>query len=216
MTLTSSKIRDFYDAFGKKQDKQFYEDAAIDHLIEHGEFEKAGYVVEFGCGTGKLASRLLTEILPDDCRYLCLDISQTMISLCRDNTKAFYGRATCVKTEGEPELQLPDQIADRFVSTYVLDLMSEKDAESLIDAAYRLLQPGGKLCLASLTHGVDLVSRTVELLWNAAYRVSPKMTGGCRPVELAKYIRSGKWAVAHNATMVEYGVPSEVLIAKRL
>ena len=64
MTLTSSKIRDFYDAFGKKQDKQFYEDAAIDHLIEHGEFEKAGYVVEFGCGTGKLASRLLTEILP--------------------------------------------------------------------------------------------------------------------------------------------------------
>jgi len=34
------------------------------------QLQAAASVVEFGCGTGKLAERLLRDVLPPSCRYL--------------------------------------------------------------------------------------------------------------------------------------------------
>jgi ubiquinone/menaquinone biosynthesis C-methylase UbiE len=205
--FTYDEAKNFYDSFGKKQDKQFYEETAIDALIEQGEFTDAKNIVEFGCGTGKLASRLLENVSPDNCRYSGIDISQTMISLCHENIKPFSDRA---------KLDTPDQSADRFLSAYVLDLLSENDVAILLNEAYRILMPDGYLCLASLTHGVTLTSRFVELLWNGLYKLKPSIVGGCRPIDLTTHLPGDKWHIAHDSTMVSYGVPSQVVIAKKL
>ncbi len=98
--LTYDEAERFYDSFGIKQDRQIYEESAINALLEHGEFAKAKNVVEFGCGTGRLASLLLTGFLPGDCYYFGIDISQTMIDICRDKIKLFSERAKCFKSEG--------------------------------------------------------------------------------------------------------------------
>ncbi len=97
VTLNKEKLRQFYDRFGSKQDKQgFYEDAALDALIRHGEFQSAQSVFEIGCGTGKLAARLLSDHLPDSARYVGIDLSSTMADLCADDatsesaTKRFH------------------------------------------------------------------------------------------------------------------------------
>ncbi|NOZ10853.1 MAG: class I SAM-dependent methyltransferase [Gammaproteobacteria bacterium] len=214
--LSYCEVIKFYDAFGKRQDKQFYEKAAINDLIEQGQFDEAKNIIEFGCGTGKLASRLLACITPDSCHYLGVDISQTMVSLCRKNIGSFSERATCYKTEGESRIDAPDQTADRFISTYVLDLLTEEDAISLLNEAHRVLLPGGYLCLASLTHGISFVSRIVEILWRRLYQLKPFIVGGCRPINLKKYLQNDQWHVVHDPVIVSYGVPSEVVIAKRL
>ena len=60
MVLTRSQAQTFYDRFGRKQDAQaFYEDGALDDLIDHAAFEQVEKVFELGCGTGRFASRLL-------------------------------------------------------------------------------------------------------------------------------------------------------------
>ena len=67
-TLTSAQARAYYDGYGAKQDTQgWYEDKAMDELCAHAAFKEAGAVLEFGCGTGKLAHRLLDEELPVSC-----------------------------------------------------------------------------------------------------------------------------------------------------
>ncbi|MGE5248130.1 MAG: class I SAM-dependent methyltransferase, partial [Verrucomicrobiota bacterium] len=82
MTLSHEEARAFYDRFGAKQDWQrFYEDRAIADLIAHASFGKAGAVLEFGSGTGRLAETLLARHLPPTARYLALDVSGTMVSL---------------------------------------------------------------------------------------------------------------------------------------
>ena len=74
--LSPSAIRAFYDRFGKKQDSQaFYENPALDDLIGHADFQAAGYVFEFGCGTGRFALHLVERLLPASSRYLGYDIS---------------------------------------------------------------------------------------------------------------------------------------------
>jgi len=211
--LTYKEAQKFYDAFGKKQDRQFYEESAINDLIAHGNFSDAKNIVEFGCGTGKLASRLLKDVLPADCHYTGVDISQTMVNLCRENLRHYPDRAKCLQSKGKPILNIAAKSADHFISTYVLDLLSGEDITILLNEACRVLMPGGYLCLAGLTHGVSAVSRLVEQVWSCIYKIKPSLVGGCRPLEFAKYLETDKWHIIHDVVIESYAVPSQVLIA---
>ncbi len=213
--LTYKEAQTFYDSFGRKQERQFYEESAINDLIAHGRFRDAENIVEFGCGTGKLALRLFLDVLPAHCQYVGVDISRTMIDLCQDSLRPYAGRAKCMKNEGHPILNLAVHSADRFISTYVLDLLSAKDIDVLLSEAHRILVPGGLLCLACLTHGVTLLSRMVERGWRGLYKLSPSLVGGCRPVDMAEHLRTDRWHIVHDALIESYAVPSEVLIAKK-
>lgn len=213
--LTHGQAKKFYDLFGAKQDKQFYEKSAINELVKHGGFIEAKNVIEFGCGTGKLAFYLLNNVLPNNCQYTGFDISQTMVDLCRKNIALFSGRARCYESLGEPIINLPDNSVDHFVSTYVLDLLSEEDIHALLNSAYNILSPRGYLCLAGITHGVTPISRIVESIWKSVFRINPKIVGGCRPIKVSEKLDKHRWEIIFSSTVISYGIPSEVLVARK-
>ena len=63
--ISHEEARVFYDKFGSKQDWQrFYEDPAVRDLIGHLSLDAAGSVIEFGCGTGRVAESLLAASPP--------------------------------------------------------------------------------------------------------------------------------------------------------
>ena len=50
--LSRDEAKAFYDRFGAKQDSQgFYEDRALEDLMEHVDVDEAEAGFEFGCGT---------------------------------------------------------------------------------------------------------------------------------------------------------------------
>jgi ubiquinone/menaquinone biosynthesis C-methylase UbiE len=211
--LSYSEARSYYDNFGKKQDAQgFYEDPALDDLIVHACFKDAQKVFEFGCGTGKFAARLLAEHLPSSATYLGCDVSPIMIDLAAQRLKVYAERATVVRSDGAVHFPLPDHSVDRVVSSYVLDILSEEDTRLVFTEAHRVLTPGGKLCLASLTRGVTLPSRIVSLLWMAVFGMRASWVGGCRPIHLEPYIDQNRWQLEHRGVVTPFGVPSEVFI----
>ena len=214
MVLTHSQAKKFYDRFGSKQDSQaFYEDAALDDLIGHSAFEGATSVFEFGCGTGRLAERLLAKHLPSDAVYFGVDISSTMIKLARARIDPYSDRAKVQQTEGTVVFPLANQSADRVVSTYVLDLLSLADIDDALAEARRVLVPGGKLCLISLTMGHSMVSRVVSRLWSIAFRLHAPLVGGCRPIQLDAFIDRLGWRLEYRNVISQFGIASEVLVA---
>jgi ubiquinone/menaquinone biosynthesis C-methylase UbiE len=214
MVLRRSQAQKFYDHFGKKQDAQaFYEDAALDVLIAHGAFEQAEKVFEFGCGTGRFASRLLTKHLSPTASYLGIDLSRTMINLAEQRISPCVGRAKVAQSDGSMHFPVPDHSVDRVVSTYVFDLLSEEDIGMAISEAGRVLMPGGKLCLVSLSNGVTFASRAVCTLWSAAFRLHATLVGGCRPIRLDSYFDQRSWHIEFHEVVTRFGVPSEILIA---
>jgi len=214
MVLTPSQAKTFYGRFGSKQDAQaFYEDAAIDDLIAHASLEQAETVFELGCGTGRLALRLLSEQLPPSASYLGIDVSQTMIDLAKHRLLPFSERAKVERSDGSMRFPLPDHSVDRFVSTYVFDLLSDQDIRDAIREAHRVLKPGEKLCLASLTGGITPVSRVVSALWSLTFRLRASPVGGCRPIRLASYLERHAWSVDYRSVVVRFGISSEVLVA---
>jgi SAM-dependent methyltransferase len=211
--LTAAEARRFYDRFGAKEDSQgFYGNPALDDLLAHAGFESARAVFEFGCGTGKLAARLLGEFLPPSATYLGSDVSPVMVALAERRLKRYGARARVVQTDGSARFPIPDRSVDRVVSTYVLDLLSEEDTRVVFAEARRALAPDGRLCLASLTAGKTGFSRVVTYLWTALFRASPSLIGGCRPVILERYLDRERWRVEHKKVVAPFGVPSEVLV----
>lgn len=212
--LTPAEARRFYDRLGSRQDWQgFFENPAINEMIGHAAFGEAHSVFEFGCGTGALAARLLQHLLPADARNDGMDISGTMVSLARERLKPWSDRAHVHQSEGSPNIVEPDSSFDRFVSTYVFDLLAPDFIDQLLSEAHRLLVPGGKLCLVSMTFGASPLSRAVCWGWQRLWRFRPGIVGGCHPIELSGYLRTDFWKVDHQTKVTSWGITSEVLVA---
>ncbi len=215
-TLSKEEAKAFYDRFGAKQDRHaFYEDRATADLIAHAEFAAARRVFEFGCGTARFAEQLLDSHLPATCSYEAVDISSTMVQLARSRLARFGDRARVQLGCGEMTVDARDATFDRFVSNYVLDLLSDDDIRALIAEAHRVVAPDGLLCQLSLTHGRTRLSRLVTSTWKSVYALSPKLLGGCRAIELCDYLPREHWRLRHRNVVSSFGVSSEVVVAAR-
>jgi ubiquinone/menaquinone biosynthesis C-methylase UbiE len=214
MVLSRAQARSFYDGFGEKQDSQsFYEDAALEDLVAHGDFEQADSVFELGCGTGRFAYSLIKDHLSSSASYVGTELSGVMAKIAQQRLSAYTDRAKVEKTEGAIVFPVPDQFVDRVVSTYVLDLLSESDIHLAVAEASRVLKPGGRFCLVSLTDGTTFISGIVSRLWNLVFRLRPSLVGGCRPIHLASLFDDDAWSISYRNVITGFGVPSEVLIA---
>ena len=213
-TLTIEEARSYYNHFGIKQDSQsFYEASALQALVENSHFDQATSVFEFGCGTGHFALELLTKHLPPTAQYSGIDISTTMIQISSSRLAPFSQRATVVLAPEGAILPAKDNSVDRFVASYVLDLLSIESAAKVLDEAYRTLSPKGLLCLASLTKGISPISRFTMRVWQGLFSMNPAWVGGCRPTELTDFLQADMWNVHYKKVLVAWGIPSEVVVA---
>lgn len=212
--LSRSEARAVYDRIGRRQDAQaFYEDPALDVLVAHGAFDDAQSILEVGCGTGRLAERLLRAHCPPEARYVGRDLSPRMVEIARDRLAPFGERATVVQTDGALKLDRPAESADRVVATYLLDLLSADDVRGVLAEAHRVLGSGGRLCLAGLTWGESRLGRAVSAVWSGLHALRPNWVGGCRPLHAQPFLEDGPWALRHREVVRVWGVPSEVLVA---
>ncbi|MCB0102620.1 MAG: class I SAM-dependent methyltransferase [Anaerolineales bacterium] len=209
--LTQTETEKFYDALGAKQDGAgYYEDVTLAQLSRFADFESAISIVEFGCGTGRFAEEMLRL---NNASYWGCDVSATMIQLSKKRLATFSERVTLVKSSGDLSLPLPDNSADRFVSNYVLDILSADEIEAVLREAKRILKPDGLLCLTGLTHGKGLFSKAWTAFWNLRFDLNPKWVGGCRPVALTDFLDG--WEVLHHNIVTVRGISSEVVVGSK-
>ena len=214
--ITHAQAQRFYDRMGRAQDaRPVSERRALDALAAHGDFAHAAALVEFGCGTGRFAARLLREQLPGDATYLGLDVSPRMVELAGAAVAPWAARARVELTDGAVHLPLADASCDRVVSTYVLDLLSPADATAFVAEARRVLRPGGLLALASLAPGGTTPARLVTALWQAVWRLNPALLGGCRPLSLRTLLDPREWEVRAGFSVTDWFLSSDVLVAAR-
>ncbi len=209
--LSHADVETFYDAFGARQDGAgYYEDVTLAELTRFANFETATSIVEFGCGTGRFAEEMLRL---NNASYWGCDISATMIELSRKRLEKYGERVTLMKSTGETILPLQDESCDRFVSNYVLDILSVDEIESVLGEARRILKPDGLLCLTGLTFGEGLFSKAWTAFWNLRFDLNPKWVGGCRPVALREFLDG--WELIHHNVVTVGGISSEVVVAKK-
>lgn len=213
-TLTPEEAGRVYDRIGRFQDWQgFYEAPAARELEAQAAFESSGAVFELGCGTGAYAQRLLDGPLPSEAVYRGVDVSSKMVGLASGRLRRFGERAGVELVSGRPPLPGPDHSFDRFLAIYVFDLLSVELAAGLLDEAHRLLTGDGLLCLVGLAQGETKTARAVSSLWEALWRRSPSLVGGCRPIDVSGLL-DDRWQLAHVQTVTAWAITSQVVVAQ--
>ena len=214
--LSQQQAKSFYDRLGGKQDLQaFYEVPATTDLIAHAAFEAAQSVFECGCGTGAFAERLLSRHLPSRPGCLAVDSSSTMVRLAQARLARFGACVTVRQTDGSLQFDEVSGSFERFVSTYVLDLLSTTDTTHLLAEAHRLLAPEGRLWQVESHLWLDLTCWLVTWTWTRIHALEPRLVGGCRPVELRDCLLHSRWHIDYARVITRFGVPSEVVVASR-
>ncbi len=212
MALSLDQARSVYDRIGRVQDWQaFYEDATTERLVANAALGADQTIFEFGCGTGRLAAHLL-ESLPASVDYLGVDISPVMIDLATSRLATWADRAKAMLVDGSLPLPAEDGFADRVLSTFVFDLLDADYARAVLDDLRRILDPSGRLCVASLTHGDRLLERAVSRSWTRLWRVAPQLVGGCRPIAMSALL-GHDWHVEHHSRVHRWGLVTDVVIA---
>lgn len=212
--LSHAQARAIYDRLGAKQDAgAYYEEPALANLLHQGRWTAVNTLLEFGCGTGSFAQKLLNHHLPPAAHYLGMDQSRTMVQLAASRLHEFRPRATVLLSGGAVKLLAADQSLDAVTSNYVLDLLAVADIETFLAEAHRVLRPEATLGLVGLTYGNTPLSRLVMAGWQLRYQLLPASVGGCRPMQLTQFLDRRLWRLRHHAVVTVRGLASEVLIA---
>ena len=118
---------------------------------------------------------------------------------------------------------MPDSVAfaeqlsfpvDRFVLTYVLDLMPPKAIDGFMQVfKSKARSEDARVCVVNLTYGVDSISRVITNIWQLLYvTIGGQYVGGCKPFDATGYFGSKKFPRMHLENVVSTGLPSQVLV----
>ena len=207
--ISHEAARRYYDGLARAHDlAERYEGRAKARALALLQVGTGQHVVNVGVGTGLDHIRLVHAVGPGGLA-LGLDLSRVMLALTRERTHAPVCQADALR------LPLPNETCDRVFCAYLLDLLPEREIATVLAELYRILRPGGRIALVSLTDGTTLASRAVIAAWRAIHAINPLILGGCRPVHLTGLVRAAGFIDLESETIVQFGIPSEIVAARR-
>lgn len=209
-TVPTEWARRFYDWLGARHDLGArFERRAKARALRRLDLAPGQCVLNVGVGTGKEQAQIEQAIAPEGIPY-GIDISTVMLDLTRKRSR----RSRLCQADAH-HLPFASRRFHRLFSSYVLDLIPAPDLPLVLAEFHRVLRPGGRLVLVSMTEGVNWPSRTLMALWKAAYTIHPLACGGCRPVQLSQLVPPAGFRQVEREIVVQLGFPSEILVATR-
>lgn len=204
-TISRSQARQIYNRLGRDLERaNRFEGHAKAMALALLDVRHGMHVLHVGVGTGHEHAALQHAVAPDG-MLIGYDLARGMLQLTRQRVDT----ALC---EGDA-LHMPfvSQHFDCVFSAYMLDLIPLAEIPLILHEFHRLLRPGGRLVLVSLTEGIDRASRLFVAGWKLAYQLNPQRMGGCRPLQLADLLRGAGFRVERQI-VIQRGFPSEVLL----
>ena len=119
----------------------------VGHPVSHSGLRSGETVLDLGCGAG-IDTLLAAQAVGVSGRVIGLDMTPEMADRARRNASA-AGLSNVEIREGMiEEIPLPDACVDVVVSNGVLNLSTRKSR--VLAEAWRVLHPGGRICIADL------------------------------------------------------------------
>ena len=179
------------------------------------EIEPGAHVLEIGCGTGELASILLSH---GATRVEGFDLSPSMIAVARERIKKEgLDERLRVRQMGVDGMDgLPPDTYDTVVSTLVFSELTPDERRFALKHAFRVLKPGGRLVIGDEVVPTDIKHRIVYQVVRAAmliltYLVSKAATRPLR--DLAREVTVASFVVAKETR--SHGGAFVLLVAQR-
>ena len=209
--IPSKKIRWLYDFISPFYEYVTrYERDAKKKGINIADIKPGFTVLDVAVGTGQTLHELLKMV--GQYGVVCgIDLSTKMLKTTRNRIQD-----AAIVTQGHLTLgdarRLPyrEDMFDVVFNSYMLDLIDTPEILFILDEFKRVLKPGGRLVVVSLSKGPTWYSNMKLYEW--VYQFCPTLLGGCRPIFCKPFMEDlGFKNINREFVLVGRMMPSEIV-----
>jgi ubiquinone/menaquinone biosynthesis C-methylase UbiE len=200
-----TRVAPVYEAWARATESK-----ARRRVLELAEVRPGEDVLEVATGTGVQLVRLARANATG--RTVGVEISPGMLA----QTRRHLERAELAETvelldASALELPLADESFDLLVNSYMLDLLPRDDIPGALTEFKRVLKPGGRLVLSSMTKG----ERRAHRIWDWAYAHGFVVTANCRGVLAEPVLRELDFTDVTREYLAQMLFPTEIVTARK-
>lgn len=215
VTRTKQEAKRFYDHMSKIYDylTRVFERKYAEMTLERLCLEEGETVLEIGFGTGHCLERMATSVGKTGKAY-GIDISSGMLQVTRrrldkagliDRVELYCGDAV--------SLPYGDNTFDAVFISYTLELFDTPEIPRLLQEVRRVLKPGGRLAVVSLSK--ENGASTMLRLYEWAHKKWPKYLD-CRPIYVEQCLRDAGYDIRKKEKVESFGLPSEIVVVVKI
>jgi demethylmenaquinone methyltransferase/2-methoxy-6-polyprenyl-1,4-benzoquinol methylase len=184
-----------------------FEEKAIIHGLALARVLPGERILDVAAGPGKVMALLAKQAGEPGCT-VGVDLSPRMLHVARRRSP----KAALIQADARL-LPFGEGVFDLVWSSYFLDLLPTAELTPLLREFRRVLRPGGRLLLVSLSQKSE-----TPTLWERVYRITPSrlvpyLFGGCRPIQSAPFAQAAGF-VEVERHVVSQVFDSEIVIAR--
>jgi ubiquinone/menaquinone biosynthesis C-methylase UbiE len=201
-----TRLSKWYDRFGSSEEPHIAEGLRLLN-VQPGE-----RVLEVGFGTGR-SLIALAHAVGSTGRVIGVDLAEGMIAVAREQLRK-EGAANGVMLNRGSALHLPYATGalDAVFSSFMLDLIDTPDIPCVLSEIRRVLKPGGRVGLVSMSKACE--GNVIVKVYERFHRWLPKLID-CRPIYLENAVESAGLHCEVHQTRSMWGIPVEIVIARR-
>lgn len=199
-----SRLASIYDLWGN-----LAESKARRRCLQLAGIKNGEAVLEVAVGTGILFEQIL-KLNPAG-RNEGIDLTEAMLARAKARAAKCVGASYALKVGDAYQLEYRDHSFDVVLNTYMFDLLPEEDFLRVLMEFKRVLREGGRVVVVNMTKGKFWFSR----IWGWLYRLSPALVGGCRGIELGRYVEAAGFSEIRREYISQLMFPSEVTYGVR-
>ncbi len=207
--VSQKEVAGVYDALSPMYNLwgRLTESRARDRAIDLADIKDGQDVLEVAVGTG-MAFHEIVKKNPTG-RNVGIDLSEGMLTKARKRLQKLRVANYELKTGSALRLEEQDASFDLLMNNYMFDLMTFEEMDTVLQEFKRVLRTGGKLVLVNMTVGEKFGTD----IYTWIYRISPKLMGGCRGVQLSEKLKVHGFNVKLREYYQQLLFPSEVILA---
>lgn len=165
-------------------------------------------ILEVGFGTGHSLAAIAASV-GEGGKAFGIDLSPRMRQLARERLiDSGMDRRVELTTGDATELPYADAALDAVFMTFVLELFDTGEIPRVLAECYRVLRPGGRICVVSLSRAGR--PRVVRRLYEWGHRRLPSLLD-CRPIYVEHSLRAAGFTISESSLSTIWGLPVETV-----
>ena len=211
VNLSKSDVRRTYARLSRIYDFWGFltESKAVGKAIHLANIRNGERILEVAVGTGVAFERIVDA--NRNGQNDGIDLSPEMLARAENRLKKHHSNYS-LKVADAYSLPYPDATFDVIFNSYMFDLLPEKDFSQVLLEFKRVLKPGGRIVITSMTMGRKWYSQ----VWDWLVRKDPHILEGCRPISLVDDVNQAGFQNIREEYVSQLTFPSLVLYAEKL
>jgi len=207
--VPQNEIGELYDGKAWFYDVWAYltESNARKRALELAEIQDGQSILEVAVGTGLMFNEIVKR--NSHGQNVGIDISEGMLSRAETRLSKQNSENYSLSIGSAFDIKMEDASVDMLVNNYMFDLVPFNQMDKIIGEFKRVLKRDGKLILINMTKSESFGGS----LYENVYRLSPRILGGCRGVQMTDLLTRHGIKVEVREYVQQMFFPSEVILA---